>query len=135
MRVGGEQPEQRRRVRQAEALPVVVALRALLEGELTKPPGQDGNCTGDPPRAQPVASAVLGRHGHCRGARKQVCHFRQEVLALRRLRRRWRARRIETATRNGLGPEACLYDVPARIADHPIGRIEDPLSCTIVREG
>jgi transposase len=32
---------------------------------------------------------------------------------------------IQTATLNGLGPEAYLRDVLARIADHPINRIDE----------
>ena len=34
---------------------------------------------------------------------------------------------IQTAVLNGLDPEAYLRDVLARIAEHPINRIDDPL--------
>lgn len=35
--------------------------------------------------------------------------------------------RIETAKRNGPDPQACPADVPDRIRDHKINRLDEPL--------
>ncbi|MEL7348445.1 MAG: IS66 family transposase [Pseudomonadota bacterium] len=146
-RIRGAPPDERRRTRQTDAVPIVAALRTWLEGELARLPGKtaiaqairyaltrwsalerylgDGSIEIDNNAAErAIRPVALGRKnwlfaGSDRGGERAA-----GILSL-----------IETAKMNGLNPEAYLRDVLTRIADHPINRIEDLLPWNIAGTG
>lgn len=134
--VGGQPAEERRRVRQAKARPVLDALADFFDTTLARIPGKSA-----------LAAAIRYACARWPALTRYVEDGRLELsnnaaersirpLALGR--KNWlfagsdaggdRAAAIytlvETAKLNGLDPEAYLREVFGRIADHPINRIE-----------
>ena len=137
--INGHGPEQRHAARQERALPQLVALKEFLDEALDRISRKSG-----------LAAAI--RYGLSRW--QALCRFahdgRLEMTnnaAERAIRPLALGRKnylfagsdsgghraailytlIQTATLNGLDPEAYLRDLLARIADHPINRIDDLL--------
>ncbi|MEM8596577.1 MAG: IS66 family transposase [Pseudomonadota bacterium] len=142
-RIRGAPPDERRRVREEEATPIVVGLKIWLEQQLARLPAKtataqaisyaltrwralerylrDGTVEIDNNAAErAIRPVALGRKnwlfaGSDRGGERAA-----GILSL-----------IETAKMNGLDPEAYLRDVLTRIADHPVNRIEHLLPWNI----
>lgn len=141
--IAGQAPEERRAVRQRDALPILRDLAVFLDGALTRLPGK-GELAGAIRYALSRWAALLryvddGRLEMTNNAAERAIR----PLALGR--KNWlfagsdaggeRAAAlytlIETAKMNGIDPEAYLRDVLTRIADHPINRIQDLLPWNI----
>lgn len=139
----GQPAEERRRVRQAKARPLLDELAAFLDTTLARIPGK-----GD------LAKAIRYARSRWTALTRYVDDGRLEISnnaaerAIRPLaigRRNWmfagsdaggeRAAAIytlvETAKLNGLDPQPYLRDVLGRIADHPINRVADLLPWNI----
>jgi transposase len=139
----GQPAEERRRVRQAKARPVLDELAVFLDTTLARIPGKSD-----------LAKAIRYARSRWTARTRYVDDGRLEISnnaaerAIRPLaigRRNWmfagsdaggkRAAAIytlvETAKLNGLDPQAYLRDVLGRIADHPINRIADLLPWNI----
>lgn len=141
--IAGRPPEERRAVRQRDALPILRDLAVFLDGALARLPGR-----GD------LAAAIRYALSRWAALLRYVDDGRLEMTnnaaerAIRPLalgRKNWlfagsdaggeRAAAlytlIEVAKMNGLDPEAYLRDVLTRIADHRINRIQDLLPWNI----
>ena len=139
----GQPAEERRRVRQAKARPILDDLAVFLDTTLARIPGK-----GD------LAKAIRYARSRWTALTRYIDDGRLEISnnaaerAIRPLaigRRNWmfagsdaggeRAAAIytlvETAKLNGLDPQAYLRDVLGGIADHPINRIADLLPWNI----
>jgi transposase len=139
----GRPPDERRRVRQEKARPVLDELAVFLDTALTRLPGRSE-----------LAEAFRYARSRWPALTRYVDDGRLEISnnaaerAIRPLaigRRNWmfagsdaggtRAAAIytlvQTARLNGLDPQAYLRDVLERIADHPINRIDDLLPWNI----
>jgi hypothetical protein len=142
-RIRGAPPDERRRVRAAEAIPKVVALKAWLEAQFARVPAKSAT-------AQAISYALSRWTALCRyldDGRIEIDNNAAE-RAIRPVaigRKNWlfagsdegggRAAAIlslvETAKLNRLDPERYLRDVLNRIADHPINPIGDLLPWNI----
>lgn len=141
--VTGQPPDERRRVRQAKARPVIDGLALFLDTTLDRIPGRSE-----------LAAAIRYARSRWTALTRYLEDGRLEIsnnAAERSIRpvaigrRNWmfagsdkggvRAATIytlvETAKLNGLNPHAYLRDVLGRIADHPINRIADLLPWNI----
>jgi transposase len=137
--INGRPPAERLAVRQQEAVPLLAALKSFLDKALTEVSGKST-----------LAKAIrysLARWGaltrYTTDGRLEMTNNAVEraIRPLAMTRKNYLfagsdsgGRRaaamytlIETATMNGLDPEAYLRDVIARIADHPINRIAELL--------
>ncbi|HKD31072.1 MAG TPA: IS66 family transposase [Xanthobacteraceae bacterium] len=137
--INGRRPEERLAVRQQEAVPRLAELKAFLEHALARISGKSG-----------LAEAIRYALSRWQALLRYTTDGRLEMTnnaaerAIRPLtlgRKNWlfagadsgghRAAMIytiiQTCRLNGLDPEAYLRDVIARIADHPINRINELL--------
>jgi transposase len=142
-RIRGAPPDERRRVRTAEAIPRVDALKAWLEAQLARVPAKsataqairyalsrwaalcpylnDGRIEIDNNAAErAIRPVALGRKNWLFAGSDQGGTRAAGILSL-----------VETAKLNGLDPEGYLRNVLSRIADHPINRISDLLPWNI----
>ncbi|MBP2312961.1 transposase [Azospirillum soli] len=138
-KIAGQDADERRRVRQAEAAPKMAALKAWLEDTLGRIDGKsdtakavrymlnrwtaltryldDGRLEIDNNAAERALRAVVLGRKNWLFAGADVGGERAAAMYTL----------IETAKLNGLDPEAYLRDVIARIADHKISRIDELL--------
>jgi transposase len=137
--IRGKPPDERRRHRQTEAVPLVADLKTWLEATVPKLSGKselaqamryalgrwpaliryldDGRLEIDNNAAERALRGVaLGRKNYLFAGSDRGGERAAAVYSL-----------IETAKLNGLDPETYLRDVLARIADHPINRITELL--------
>jgi transposase len=142
--ISGQPPDERRRIRQDKARPLLDDLAAFLDRTLAKISGKSD-----------LAAAIRYARSRWVALSRYLDDGRLDMTnnaaerAIRPLalgRKNWmfagsdaggdRAAAItslvETAKLNGLDPEAYLRDVIGRIADHPINQIDDLLPWTIV---
>lgn len=142
-RIRGAPPDERRRVRQAEAGPKIEALKIWIEDQLARLPGKsvtaqalryalsrwaalnryidDGRIEIDNNTAErAIRPVALGRKNWLFAGSDEGGQRAAGILSL-----------IETAKLNGLDPERYLRDVLTRIADHPIKKIADLLPWNI----
>jgi transposase len=142
-RIRGMPPDDRHRVRAAEAAPKVEALKVRLEADLARVPAKgavaqairyaltrwpalcryldDGRIEIDNNAAErAIRPVALGRKNWLFAGSDQGGHRAAGILSL-----------VETAKLSGLDPERYLRDVLTRIADHPINRIGELLPWNI----
>jgi transposase len=142
-RIRGAPPDKRRRVRTAEAVPRVDAMKVWLEAQLARVPAKsataqairyalarwtalrryldDGRIEIDNNAAErAIRPVALGRKNWLFAGSDQGGERAAGILSL-----------VETAKLSGLDPERYLRDVLTRIADHPINRIGDLLPWNI----
>jgi len=138
-RIRGRPPDERQRVRRSESGPRLAALETWLEDQLRRLPGksalagairyalsrwraltlyvEDGTVEIDNnPAERAMRNVVLGRKNYLFAGSDKGGERAATIYSL-----------IETAKLNGLDPEAWLRDVLARIADHPVNRIDELL--------
>jgi hypothetical protein len=141
--IKGKPPDERKRIREEKALPLLADLKQAMEEALGKISGK-----------LKLAGAIryaLARRGsltrYCEDGRLEMTNNAAErsIRPLTPGRKNWlfagsdtggdRAARlytiIETAKMNGLDPEACLRDIIARIPSHPVNKIDQllPWNC------
>jgi len=138
-RIRGRPPDERQRVRQSQSAPRLAAFKTWQEDQLRRLPGksalagairyalsrwralklyvEDGTVEIDNNAAErAMRNVVLGRKNYLFAGSDKGGERAAAIYSL-----------IETAKLNGLDPEAWLRDVLARIADHPINRVNDLL--------
>ncbi|WP_404379499.1 IS66 family transposase [Caenispirillum salinarum] len=142
-RITGRPADERLRVRQAQSLPRLEAVKTFFDTSLRKLPGKsdlaaalryaltrwpaltryagDGRCEISNNAAErAIRPLALGRKNYLFAGSDAGGHRAAAVYTL-----------IETARLNGLDPQIYLTQVLTRIADHPINRIDDLLPWNI----
>jgi len=145
--IRGSPPDERRKIRQQRAAAKLKALRAWLERERARLPGKsataqairyalsrwtalaryldDGTIEIDNNAAErAIRPIALGRKNWLFAGSDDGGDRAADIASL-----------IETARLNGLDPQAYLRDVLARIADHPVNRIDELLPWNIAVAG
>jgi transposase len=137
--IRGKPPDERRRYREDKAVPLLAGLKAWLEATVPKLPGKselaqamryaltrwnalvryahDGRLAIDNNAAERSLRCVaLGRKNYLFAGSDKGGERAAAIYSL-----------TETAKLNGRDPEAWLRDVLARIADHPVNRVDELL--------
>lgn len=131
--IRGQTPDERRRYRQQHALPLLQELHEWLQAvagsvstrsDLTRY-ANDGRLQIDNNAAERALRGIaLGRKNYLFQGDDRAGERAPALYSL-----------IETAKLNGVDPQAYLHEVLARIADHPINRIEELLPWRLAPRG